>query len=137
MRKIRLDLCNTARLDNDETFVLPEKLEFEITSNTYKLNTLVITARNGDKKIKRKCTDNKTVDLSELAFAGRIELEISNVICGNVVKSWRVPDLLVKEIEHNFQVIPEIEALKSEFNDKLKTLEKAIAQLNIKLEQGV
>ena len=132
MRKIILDLCSTARLDNNEPFVLPEKLEFEIISNTYKLDTLYITAKNGNKTAKKKLKDVNFIDLTELAFAGKLELEISNLIGGQVAKSWRLPDLIIK---HNFQVIPEIEALKTEFNEKLSKFEKAIAQLNTKIEQ--
>lgn len=138
MRTLTLDLCNTVMLDSSEPIVLPDGLEFEIKSNSYKLGTLVVTAKNGNKVKKIKLTDKYTFDLKELEISGKISLEISSVISGRVVKTWRVPDLILVEVEHVFMAIPEIEALKMQFNAEIGTLKTAIKELNEKIEkQGV
>lgn len=113
--KITLNAGSCAMLDAYEPIILPSEVEIEFNSSHYKLNTLAITAKNGD--IKERFVLDKSpykIALKEVAKAGRIELEISNVIAGEVVKSWRVPDIILKEINHQFEVIPEIEELKTE-----------------------
>jgi hypothetical protein len=113
--KITLNAGSCAMLDAFEPIILPNEVEIEFNSSHYKLNTLAITAKNGD--IKERFVLDKApykIALKEVVKAGRIELEISNVIAGEVVKSWRVPDIILKEINHQFEVIPEIEELKTE-----------------------
>lgn len=113
--KITLNAGSCAMLDAFEPIILPNEVEIEFNSSHYKLNTLAITAKNGD--IKERFVLDKApykIALKEAVKAGRIELEISNVIAGEVVKSWRVPDIILKEVEHNFAVIPEIEEIKIE-----------------------
>lgn len=118
--QITLNTGSLAMMDLKEPFVLPDALDFEIVSPVYRLNTLILTARNGDVveqiKLDKKPFKN---ELKKTLFAGKIEIEISSIVSGEAVKSWRVPDIIVKEINHTFQVIPEIEELKNEIN-KLK-----------------
>lgn len=124
--KITLNAGSCAMLDAFEPIILPSEVEIEFNSSHYKLNTLAITAKNGD--IKERFALDKApykIALKEVVKAGRIELEISNVIAGEVVKSWRVPDIILKEINHQFEVIPEIEELKTE----LAKVKQGIAEI--------
>lgn len=124
--KITLNAGSCAMLDAYEPIILPSEVEIEFNSSHYKLNTLAITAKNGD--IKERFVLDKApykIALKEVVKAGRIELEISNVISGEVVKSWRVPDIILKEINHQFEVIPEIEELKTE----LAKVKQGIAEI--------
>lgn len=124
--KITLNAGSCAMLDAYEPIILPNEVEIEFNSSHYKLNTLAITAKNGD--IKEKFVLDKApykIALNKVVRAGRIELEISNVIAGEVVKSWRVPDIILKEINHQFEVIPEIEELKTE----LAKVKQGIAEI--------
>lgn len=118
--QITLNTGSLATADLKEPLVLPDTLDFEIVSPVYRLNTLVLTARNGDVveqiKLDKKPFKN---ELKKTLFAGKIEIEISSIVSGEAVKSWRVPDIIVKEINYTFQVIPEIEELKNEIS-KLK-----------------
>lgn len=113
--QITLNTGNTAMLDSYEPIVLPTALDIEFKSSVYRFDTLVVTARNGDTVEKHLCKQKPyKISLSDVIKAGRVELEISNVISGEAVKTWRVPDIILKEIEHNFAVIPEIEEIKIE-----------------------
>jgi hypothetical protein len=115
--QIMLNTGSTATLDIKEPIILPNAVEIEFKSNYYKLNTLAVTAKNGDIQ-ERHVLDKAPykIALKDVVRVGRIELEISNVISGEIVKSWRVPDIILKEINHQFEVIPEIEELKSEIS---------------------
>lgn len=125
-KQITLNAGSMARLEKNEPFVLPDTLEIEFNSTVYRLNTLAITAKNGDATEKFKLTQKPyKIELKDVLKAGRVELEISSLVLGEVVKSWRVPDIIIKEVEHTFEAIPEIEELKNEIN----TLKKAIADI--------
>jgi hypothetical protein len=124
--KITLNAGSCAMLDAFEPIILPNEVEIEFNSSHYKLNTLAITAKNGD--IKERFVLDKApykIALKEVLRAGRVELEISNVIAGEIVKTWRVPDIILKEINHQFEVIPEIEELKTE----LAKVKQGIAEI--------
>jgi hypothetical protein len=118
--QITLNTGSLAMMDLKEPFVLPDALDFEIVSPVYRLNTLVLTARNGDVveqiKLDKKPFKN---ELKKTLFAGKIEIEISLLVKGDIVKTWRLPDIIIKETKYTFEAIPEIEELKNEIS-KLK-----------------
>ena len=70
--------------------------------------------------------NNFTIDITEMLSMGAIDLEISAYVRGNLTKDWRVPALIIREAEHNFELIPEIEQIK----EMLKLQAKAINDLN-------
>lgn len=104
--------------DLQEPVLLPETLKVEFASNVYKLSNLVllVTAKNGNIKKQYKVSDKNdyTIDLTELLHIGAIDLEISACVKSEPVKNWRVPSIFVKEINHQFALIPEIEQLKAQ-----------------------
>lgn len=117
---ITLNGSSCALSNLQEPILLPETLEVTFISQVYKMANLVllITAKNGDIKKQYKASDknNYTIDLTELLTIGAIDLEISACVKGQAVKNWRVPSFFVKEIEHKFELIPEIEELKKALN---------------------
>ncbi len=123
--KITLNTGSLAMLDSNEPFVWPDTLDIEIVSPVYRLESVAIsTKNNGEAKkytLKQKPFNLSLKDLK----AGRLELEISALVNGEPVKSWRVPDIILKEVNHTFEAIPEIEALKKEIG----TLKQAITEL--------
>lgn len=134
---ITLNGSSCALCDLTEPILLPDTLEVAFKSQVYKLSNLVllITVRNGDIKKQYKAMDknNYTIDLTELLTIGTIDLEISACVKGQAVKNWRVPSIFVKEIDHKFELIPEIEELKAQ----LKLQANAITELkNIIENQG-
>ncbi len=135
---ITLNSSKCALCDLTEPVVLPESLEITFVSNVYKLSNLalVVTVKNGKEKKQYKAhfENDYTIDISEMLKMGVIDIEISACIRGNSVKEWRVPSIFIKEIEHNFELIPEIEELKS----KLNLQANAISELKKLIEnQGV
>ena len=113
--KIFLNAGSLAMLESNEPFILPEKIELEFVSRVYKLGTLHISAKNGDTKeafTLRQAPYN--IALKDTVKAGKIELEIAYLVSGDVVKTWRVPDIIIKDVNHTFEAIPEIEELKTE-----------------------
>lgn len=123
--KITLNAGSLAMLDSNEPFVLPDTLDIEIVSPVYRLESVSISARNnGETKkytLKQKPFNLSLKDLK----AGRLELEISALVNGEPVKSWRVPDIILKEVNHTFEAVPEIEALKRE----ITTLKQGMAEI--------
>jgi hypothetical protein len=117
---VTLNSSACALCDLKEPVLLPEKLEVEFISTVYNIGNLalVITAKNGNKqkKYKANAINNFTIDISEMLTMGAVDLEISACIHGETVKSWRVPSLIIRDIEHKFALIPEIEELKATIN---------------------
>lgn len=134
---ITLNGSGCALCDINEPILLPENVELNFNSNVYKLSNLVllITAKNGDVKKQYKASDknNYTIDITELAFVGAIDIEISACVKGQAVKNWRVPSLFIKEIDHKFELIPEIEELKKALNLQANAIKEI---MNIIENQG-
>lgn len=121
---LTLNQNTQGKIDFTEPLILPEnELIFKLNSNVYNLSTVLFSARNGEKEIKAKLVPPYEVDLTELLFAGRIETEISLLSKGEVVKTWRIQDIVIKDTNHTYEAIPEIEFIKGairELNEKLK-----------------
>lgn len=127
---VKLTQGSTALCNVIEPLVLPEEeLVLNVSTDIYDIKTLVVTVRNGKKQKQFKLIDFKPLDLKEFLFGGIIEIEISAVLKGHVVKSWRVPDITITEIEHFFSVIPEIERLRLEYASKFTEVYSALNEI--------
>jgi hypothetical protein len=127
---IKLTQATTAISNTIETIILPEDcLVFNISTDVYDIKTLVVSAKNGKKEKQFKIIDFKPLDLTEFLIGGVLQLEISAILKGHVIKTWRVPDITIKEVEHFFMVIPEIERLKMEYDAKFKEVYKALGEI--------
>jgi hypothetical protein len=134
---INLDYPSLALVDAEEITILPEEnLIVNFSSTMYDIKSLVISARNNNTKIEVK-TEEKTIDLSDLLFGGRIEIEVSATLRGRTVKTWRVPDIILVEAPHGFDVIPEIEAIKKEFNEEISKIKKALAEIKLLIKENI
>lgn len=124
--KIYLDGNTQARLEQNEPCLLPmNEFELEFCSNVYRLSTLIVSVKK-DGEIKQfKVKHPFKLDLKEYLVAGAIDINVSMVIHTTSVKEWVVPTIYFKEIEHKFEVTPEIAKLRQE-NQETK---KAIAEL--------
>ena len=126
---VTLNGSTCALCDLKEPILMPDTLEVTFTSNVYKMANLVliVTAKNGDAKRQYKASakNDYTIDLTELLTLGAIDIEVSACIKGEAVKNWRVPSIFVKEIEHKFELIPEVEELRN----ALKLQAKAIKEI--------
>ena len=120
---IELTAHNLVGLNLKEILLPEQELKLKFSSSLYNLNVLLVTAKNGEKKVKKKLVFPFEIDISELLFAGTIEAEISLISNNEAVKTSRLQPLHIKEIEHQFKEIPEIVRLNGaimEMNEKLK-----------------
>ena len=119
---IELTAHNLVGLDFKEILLPEQELKLKFSSSLYNLDVLLVTAKNGEKKVKKKLVFPFEIDISELLFAGTIEAEISLISNNEAVKTWRLQPLHIKEIEHQFKEIPELVRLNGailEINEKL------------------
>lgn len=106
------------------TVVLPNaKLQVVFSSNTYANLTLKVFCRINGKVTVYNAVGGQVLDITELLKAGTLEITVSHLIKGKVVKRWEVRPIVVIEETPNF-------ALK----DLLTSLEKRIEALEKKHE---
>lgn len=121
--KVYLEGNTTARLDNNEPFLMPiNELELEFSSETYRLNTLIVSVKKGDKIKQFKVKEPYKLDITEFVETGAIDIAVSMTIHTTVVKEWRVPTLYFKEVEPTFEVTPEIAYLQAQITDNQRAL---------------
>ena len=110
--KLYLTMAKRLRLEGvDESIVLPESLSLEIYSLIYGTDEMIIEIRNGRKTEKRKVKGAQPIDLSAFLYAGKIEMNVSLVACGQIVKKWSVVPLVIYETDGGFDAFDEINDL--------------------------
>lgn len=128
--KIQLTLNgNTqALVDLQEPLILPEKeLVLSFDSDIYNLTTLHVGAKNGEQGMFAKLNPDAEFDITPLLIPGVLEIDISMLKKGEVVKTWRVPDIFVKDINHSFEITPEI----AEIMGALKEIKEILKKNNM------
>lgn len=121
--KVYLDGNTQARLDYNEPFLLPiNELELEFSSETYRLNTLIVSVRKGEKVEQFKVKAPYKLDISKFIETGSIDIAVSMTIHTTVVKEWRVPTLYFKEVTPTFEVTPEIAKLQEQIADNQRAI---------------
>ena len=121
-RTIDLTPCPVARVGIDGGVVLPDTLDFVFTSE-YALPELLIVARNGDKTEKTKTTDGTYTVPASLLFAGTIEISISLIARGEVVKRWNLEPVLIKEIDGDFTAYAAFETMQAQIAELFRRTE--------------
>lgn len=111
-------------IDCPEILLPEQEMKLKFNSEVYCINLLHISARNGDKVVEVKLKRPFEIDLSELLFPGTIECDISMVCGTEVVKTWRLQDLYIKDINHRYEVVPELEILKGAIKEISEILKK-------------
>lgn len=116
--KIELNVSKWGRAEQPSV-VLPESGIFEFVSTTYKLDELVIQAKNGKKTKTVKTRDGK-VDLTDLMYAGELTMSVYLIVKGKDVKRWDVCPILITETDGEVYAFDEIEFLRQ----RVEELEK-------------
>ena len=126
---INIDLKSKKLVEiGERKILLPENVCLQFTSSVYRLGTLIVSVSNGNEVKKYKAT-GEPIDITPLCKqAGEVKIEVSHVIDCTPVQTWHVESLLLCEINHELQAIPEIEALKAEI-EKMKAALRELAQL--------
>ena len=130
---ITVDLKGQSPARITDTVILPEEeVILSFTSAIYSLGELLISVKK-DNVVKKYKTKDKLVDISEFCTsAGCVDIEVSLMVGSDAVKDWRVEPLLIKEINHSFAPIPEIEQMREE----LATMKSAIKELRTIVENN-
>ena len=133
---VKLTSNNLVTLGESKILLPEDEVLIQFTSDVYKLGTLIVSVRNGTNRKTYK-TMGTPIDITPLCkYAGAIEIQISHIIKFEPVKSWRTEPLILIETDHGFEAIPQIEALKSDFNtfteavrSELTTIKSALREL--------
>lgn len=113
--KITLGALHLVKTDITSPIILPEKFNLIIDSGRYVAKELSVAVTCGGAEYKYKTAPGEALDISQgLDRAGKVDISIKYIERGEVLKSWRIEPLYFKEVNHGFEVIPEIEALKSD-----------------------
>lgn len=121
-RTIDLTTCPVARIGIDGGVVLPDALDLIFTSE-YALPELLIVARNGGKTEKTKTTDGAYTVPASLLFAGTIEISVSLIARGEVVKRWSLEPILIKEIDGDFTAYAAFEEMQTQIAELFRRTE--------------
>lgn len=121
-RTIDLTHCPVARVGIDGGVVLPDTLDLIFTSE-YALPELLIVARNGDKTEKTKTTDGTYTVPASLLFAGTIEISVTLIARGEVVKKWNLEPILIKEIDGDFTAYAAFETMQAQIAELFRRTE--------------
>jgi hypothetical protein len=129
--KIYLNGNTQARLEFTEPFLLPlNEFELEFCSDVYRLNTLIVSVKKEGKIKQFKVKHPFKLDLKEYLEAGAIDINVSMVVNTTSVKDWVVPTIYFKEIEHQFEITPEIAMLREQIDDNRRAIAELISILN-------
>lgn len=121
-RTIDLTHCPVARAGLDGAVVLPDTLNIVFASE-YALPELLIVARNGNITEKTKTTDGTYTVPASLLFAGAIEITVSLISRGEVVKRWSVEPILIKEIDGDFTAYAAFEEMQAQIAELFRRTE--------------
>ena len=121
-RTIDLTHCPVARVGIDGGVVLPDTLDLIFTSE-YALPELLIVARNGDKTEKTKTTDGTYTVPASLLFVGTIEISVTLIARGEVVKKWNLEPILIKEIDGDFTAYAAFETMQAQIAELFRRTE--------------
>lgn len=115
--KINLGANTQATTEWDEPVLLPEnELILAFESDVYRLYSLLLSVKNDTKKKQYKLTQN-SIDIAEFLEPGVVDMEISMVSKGEIVKTWRCPRIIIKEHQATFELTPEIAELRQGIED--------------------
>jgi hypothetical protein len=123
---IDLKVPKFAKAGEKQILIPEESVLIQIYSTVYELGTIVVTVKNEYCTKQFKTTGGSFIDITEFCKkSGLVEIEVDKIIEFESVKKWRVEPILLREIESEFCLIPEIEAIK----DELGTVKKALSEV--------
>lgn len=121
-RTIDLTHCPVARAGLDGAVVLPDTLNIVFASE-YALPELLIVARNGNIIEKTKTMDGTYTVPASLLFAGTIEISVTLIARGEVVKKWNLEPILIKEIDGDFTAYAAFETMQAQIAELFRRTE--------------
>ena len=130
---IKLGGNSLAKWDFENPIIVPENLFLAFTTKVYKIENLhlMVTVKNKTtgrvEQFKADSSNNHTVDITTMVEMGELEVEISSYVtmCGERTKTWRIPNIVCKQIDADFEVIPELHEIRGAITEV-----KGILELN-------
>lgn len=119
---VHLTASPVAKVPLEGALVLPDTIEVNFSSE-YALPELLIAARNGDKIEKTKVTDGHYTVPAALLFAGCVEVSISLISRGEVVKRWNLEPIIIKEIDGDFTAYAGFEDMQAQIAELFRRTE--------------
>lgn len=119
---VTLEHSPVAKVPMEGALVLPDSIDITFASD-YALPELLIVSKNGDKTEKAKVTDGHYTVPASLLFAGCVEVSVSLILRGEVVKRWSLEPILVKEIDGDFTAYAGFEEMRSQIAELFRRTE--------------
>ena len=130
--KIVLDTRKYARLP--ETLIAGQNVVIALESSIYELGLLGVAISNGSRCDTLVLEGDNTIDLSPyLDHACKIEIKVELIIKGHTVKQWQLEPIVVREVDTDFEIIPQI----VDYERRLKRMEDIIIEFNQKLNDSL
>lgn len=104
--------------------------DYEIPEKT----SLFVTISNGMDTIQGSVKNSEIIINNSFLKAGNLKFKVDLLLKGQVIKEYKVEDLIVKEIDGEIKVIPQIEEMKQCIEDTKKMLEENLSDINKKVE---
>lgn len=131
--EVKLLLATKKLVRLPETLVAGQNIVIALESSIYDLGMLGVAITNGTRTETRVLEGENRIDISSFCDrACKIDIKVELIIKGRVAKEWRLEPIVVREIDGEFEPIPQIadferrisrmEGVIVEFSDTLKNL---------------
>lgn len=131
--KVKLELHNSIAFLNKSTLLLKKGEPLEISIKThYNTENLVLCLENNGAFAVVECKNNEFEVNGGVLFAGRLIGELWLYEDGKVIKSWKLPPLILSEVENKIETVKECEQFKIDILKELSALQERVAVLEEK-----
>ena len=124
MRTIKLRVNGLGRYDDVSPFIVTDnELLLKIELPNFNGEFYFVAELNGA-QIRKRISEDGSVYVGELS-AGELFAEVKHYLHGELIKTYKVEPLLLKEVDGTVHAMPEIELLK----DEISALKKELAEV--------
>lgn len=125
--KVKLELRNSIAFLDKSTLLLKKGEPLEISIKThYNTENLTLCLDNNEAFTVVDCKNNKFEVNGEVLFAGRLTGELRLYEDGQVIKSWKMPPLILSEVANKIETVKECEQFKIDILEKLSALQERV-----------
>ena len=91
-----------------------EELEIKLITDSKKLYASI---SNEDKRETVKIADKSFIVPEHFLIPGELSIRVSQIINGEQYHTWDCDRLIIKDVAHGYEIIPEIAELKAQINE--------------------
>lgn len=130
MRTVKLNNSGIGRYDDVSPFIIVNsEIQVNIELPSYN-GEFYLTAENNGRTFKQKLINGVTVIIDKLT-AGELKAVVKHYVKGELVKVYKIETLLIKELDTNLSVTPEITAINertTNLSSRLESLTETISK---------